>query len=213
MNEQIPQQIVDYARMQKPFDAYRELDNAQPHPDWVVELPSKSNPKEKYKTLKLETMEALMKKLFGYAEITSISSPIFVQDKNGRFAVTVTVIYSFMGFENQVRTLPGIATVFANDVSMLELATPKASSMAVKNAIKQLGGLFGKYLNKSEDIEELPTTEKVLSPEEEKECVTEGLVASKTIQDLKSWRHLVYGRNGTAEQQSLYETKLRQLQN
>jgi hypothetical protein len=213
MNEQIPQQIVEYARMQKPFEAYKALDKAQPHPDWVVELPSKSNPKEKYKTLKLETMESLMKSLFGYAELTSISSPIFVQDKNGRFSVTVTVIYSFMGFENQVRTLPGIATVYAHDISMLELATPKASSMAVKNAIKQLGGLFGKYLNKSEDIEELPTTEKVLTPEEEKECVTEGLVAAKTLQDLKSWRHLVYGRNGTAEQQSLYETKLRQIQN
>jgi hypothetical protein len=41
--------------------------------------------------------------------------------------------------------------VTSPNIQGLELATPKAESMAVKNAIKKLGGLFGKYLNRVED--------------------------------------------------------------
>jgi hypothetical protein len=74
--------------------------------------------------------------------------------------------------------------------------------------------LFGKYLNNEAEELELPieSTEKLLSPEEELQAITDGILAAKNIIDLKSWRHLVYQKKNL-EQQNLYESRLRQLQN
>lgn len=183
-----------------------------PCPEWVIELPSKTNPNEKYKTMKLETMESLMKHIFGYATVGTISSPIITQDRNGRYAVTVNVLYAYMGLKNRIEYLPGIATVTCNDISLLEMATPKASSMAVKNAIKQLGGFFGKYLNISEAVEEeLPVEERKPTQQDQLEALMTGILTAKSIQDLKSYRHIVYSKTSTTEHQNLYETRLREL--
>lgn len=191
---------------------YRTIDLSEPCPEWVIELPSKSNPNEKYKTLKLETMESLMKHIFGHACIGTIAAPIITQDRGGRYAVTVNVLYAYMGLTNRMEYLPGIATVTCNDISQLELATPKASSMAVKNAIKQLGGLFGKYLNMTDIVEEeLPLEERKPSHQEQLEALTTGLLTAKNMQDLKSYRHVVYSKTATIEHQNLYETRLREL--
>tara|TARA_R110000868_G_scaffold36279_7_gene128961 strand:+ start:9275 stop:9928 length:654 start_codon:yes stop_codon:yes gene_type:complete len=212
MNNQITEQVFNKMGTVETADFYNQIDQGKPHPDWVVELPSKVARNDKYKTIKLEKMEQLMRSMFGYAGISEISEPIINQDKNGRFAVTVRVIYEFKAIEGYIRKLPGIATVVVNDITMLELATPKASSMAVKNAIKQLGGLFGRYLNQSETAEEeLPSEDKKVSIEDQREAVTEGILASNTIADLKSWRSLVYSKLCTPDQQGVYETKLRQL--
>jgi len=85
--------------------------------------------------------------------------------------------------------------------------------MAVKNAIKQVGRLLGKYLNNENEELELPIAEVKPSLEEQSEAVTQGIITAKSISDLKSWRNLVYSRMGTKEQQELYETRLRQLNN
>lgn len=191
---------------------YAYIESAEPPSDWILELPSKTN-KETYKTIKLEIMEAVMKRIFGHCYISSISSPIINQDKSGKYSVTIIVQYCYLGFDNEYKHLPGIATVVADNISMLELASPKASSMALKNAIKQLGGLFGKYLNKTEEAEvELPSEEKI-TPEKQVESMLEGIVAATTLADLKSWRILAYSKVGTPEIQALYETRLRQLSN
>lgn len=193
------------------MEVYRLIDESEPHPDWILELPSKTNPKEKFKTMKLETMEALMRALFGVAKLHSISSPIITQDRGGKFAVTVSIVYEYI-LGMSVDHLHGIATVTCSDISMLELATPKASSMAIKNALKQLGGLFGKYLNNMDIAEEeLPAEERKMSPEEQIDAVTSGILAAKTVQDLRSYRHLVFSKMSTKDVQELYETTLRQL--
>lgn len=191
---------------------YAYIESAEPPADWILELPSKTK-KETYKTIKLEIMEAVMKRIFGHCYISSISSPIINQDKSGRYSVTIIVQYCYLGFDNEYKYLPGIATVVADNISMLELASPKASSMALKNAIKQLGGLFGKYLNKTDEAEvELPSEEKI-TPEKQVESILEGIVSATTLIDLKSWRTLAYSKSGTPEIQALYETRLRQLSN
>jgi hypothetical protein len=89
------------------------------------------------------------------------------------------------------------------------MATPKASSMAVKNAIKQLGDLFGKSLNKSEDEVELPEhkEEEQATPEQ----LANQLAACNTMDELKSYRLVVYAKNSPTELQELYETRLRSL--
>jgi hypothetical protein len=57
--------------------------------------------------------------------------------------------------------------------------------MAVKNAIKKLGGLFGKYLNRVEDeIIEEPQ----MNLEEKMESLPEAIKNTQTIEELKTYR-------------------------
>ena len=209
LGEPIFQKIKQAISEEKYELAWSIIQNTPPPAEWVVELPSKSKKGETYKTLPLDIMEGAMKIIFKNAALRSISSPTITQDKSGRFAVTVAVEYIFDSFGDVFSILPGIATVFASDIQLLELATPKASSMAVKNAIKQLGDLFGKSLNKSEDEVELPEQkeEEQATPEQ----LASQLAACNTIDELKSYRLIVYAKTSPTELQDLYETRLRSL--
>jgi hypothetical protein len=206
-------QIDDLVLKRQPTKATEIVLNSNPPESWVIELQSISNPNEKFKSLKLELMEAVARRIFGHYQIKEIQPPIIVQDKQGNFAVTVIVDAEIMSFDGELRSLPGIATETIGNIRLLPLATPKASSMAVKNALKQLGRLFGKYLNTEADDVEIPIEDIKPSVEDQKNAVTEGIMLSKSISDLKSWRSLVYSKMGSKEQQDLYETKLRQLSN
>lgn len=186
------------------------IESTPPPAEWVVELPSKSNKSETYKTIPLDIMEGAMKTIFEEAYISSISSPTITQDRSGKYAVTITIDYHYKTFEDFVyRSLTGIATVVCPDIQMLELATPKASSMAVKNAIKQMGDLFGKSLNKTEDEVEIPEhkEEEQATPEQ----LANQLAACNTLDELKSYRLVVYAKSSPTELQELYETRLRSL--
>jgi hypothetical protein len=185
------------------------IENTPPPAEWVVELPSKSNKSETYKTLPLDIMEGAMKIIFEDAYISSISSPTITQDRSGKYAVTIVVEYYYKPFDGFISSSTGVATVVCPDISMLELATPKASSMAVKNAIKQMGDLFGKSLNKSEDEVEIP--EQKQDEEATPEQLAAQLAACATIEDLKSYRLVVYSKSSPTELQDLYETRLRSL--
>jgi hypothetical protein len=207
LGEPIFQRIKEAVSQQKYELAWSIIQTTPPPSEWVIELPSKSRKGETYKTIPLDIMEGAMKIIFGDAHIASINSPMITQDKSGRFAVTVLVEYFYKPFDSNWNTIPGIATVFANEIHLLEMATPKASSMAVKNAIKQLGDLFGKSLNKSEDEIELPEhkEEEQATPEQ----LANQLAACSTIEELKSYRLVVYAKGSPTELQELYETRLR----
>lgn len=210
LGEPIFQQIKQAVSEEKYQLAWSIIQNTPPPSEWVIELPSKSKKGETYKTIPLDIMEGAMKIIFKDAKLRSISSPTITQDKSGRFAVTVSIDYAYTPLhEPFFELLPGIATVFASDIQLLELATPKASSMAVKNAIKQLGDLFGKSLNKSEDEVELPEQkeEEQATPEQ----LANQLAACNTIEELKSYRLVVYAKTSPTELQDLYETRLRSL--
>jgi hypothetical protein len=185
------------------------IQNTPPPSDWVVELPSKVKKGETYKTLPLDIMEGAMKVLFKRAMLESISSPTITQDKSGKIAVTVSIVYSYTDHSDSVHWLPGVATVVVSDLSLLEMATPKASSMAIKNALKQLGDLFGKSLNKADDELELP--EQIAEVELTPEQLANQLAACESMEDLKSYRLVVYAKNSPTELQELYETRLRSL--
>jgi hypothetical protein len=207
LGEPIFQRIKQAVSEEKYQLAWSIIQNTPPPSEWVIELPSKSKKGETYKTIPLDIMEGAMKVIFEDAYIASINSPTITQDKSGRFAVTVSVEYYYHPFNGHYSTIPGIATVFASDISLLEMATPKASSMAVKNAIKQLGDLFGKSLNKSEDEVELPEhkEEEIATPEQ----LANQLTACTTVDELKSYRLVVYAKTSPTELQELYETRLR----
>lgn len=193
-------------------EVYQYIDACTPPAEWIVELPSKATKGESYKTMPIDVMEAAVKRIFGQAWIERIHPPIISQDKNGRFAVTVVVTYNYSsGLE--YGNIEGIATVSAPDISMLELATPKASTMALKNAIKQLGGLFGKYLNRTADEAEIPSVapEDNFTPEERAENLMQKLIQCDNIPDLKSYRLIVYDKKTSPDIQNLYEARLREL--
>lgn len=189
-------------------DVLEMLDNMEPPASWVLELPSaiKSGT---YKTIPLEVMEAAARRIFGQeSRISRIDTPIITQDRNGKFGATISLAYKlegeFGGFH-----LTGIATVSSPNIQGLELATPKAESMAVKNALKKLGGLFGKYLNKVEDQE--ITEEPQLNLEEKMESLPDAIKKVETLEDLKSFKKLVYSKSISHEIQAIYEEKYRQI--
>lgn len=207
--EPIFQKIKEAELEQKFLVARSIIENTPPPQEWIVELPSKSNKSETYKTIPLDIMEGAMKTIFEEAYISKISSPTITQDRSGKYAVTIVVEYCYKPFDDFISSLVGVATVVCPDITMLELATPKASSMAVKNAIKQMGDLFGKSLNKSEDEVEIPE-----QPQEEQatpEQLASQLAACNTMDELKSYRLVVYAKSSPTELQELYETRLRSL--
>jgi hypothetical protein len=211
LGEPIFQRIKEAVHERKYSLAYQIIQNTPPPPEWVVELPSRSKKGDTYKTIPLDIMEGAMKVIFNNAQIGYISSPTIIQDKSGHFAVTVQITYVYISFDKEQYNLPGIATVTVNDLQLLEMATPKASSMAVKNAIKQLGDLFGKSLNKLEDELEIP--EQAVEQEATPEQLSSQLVACNSLEELKSYRLVVYSKGTPLELQDLYETRLRKFKN
>ena len=207
--EHIFARIDEYEAAPESLDDILQLvDRYEPPASWILELPSQIKEGTTYKTLPIDVMEAAAKRIFGQQSgIETIGDPIIVQDKTGKFSVSVSVSYS-LGNTYGYKCVTGIASVTSPNLHGLELATPKASTMAVKNALKQLGGLFGKYINRAEDQEELS-----IEPDEPKlteEDLAKKLAACKTIDDLKSYRLIVYNKGLSPDIQSLYETLLRQ---
>jgi uncharacterized protein YaaR (DUF327 family) len=189
-------------------DVLEMIDKYEPPASWILELPSQLK-EGTYKTIPLELMEAAAKRIFGQGScIGTISSPTIIQDKMGKFSVSVTAEYVLCK-EYGYYSVVGIASVTSPNLQGLELATPKASSMAVKNALKQLGGLFGKYLNKVEDQEISEAPKENL--EDRLESLPETLKSIKTLEELKTFRKLVYSRSVSHEIQTIYEEKFREL--
>jgi hypothetical protein len=81
--------------------------------------------------------------------------------------------------------------------------------MAVKNALKKLGGLFGKYLNRIEEEEIIE--EPQMNLQEKMDSFPETLKKVETLEDLKTFRKLVYSKSISHEVQAIYEEKFRQL--
>lgn len=203
----IDEAIIDNGGVFDYTDAFGIIDKSSPPEEWVLELPSKARQGETYKTLPLDLMEAAARRIFGIANIHSINQPFVTQDKSGHCVATVTITYKC----GNTIVLPGIASVPVPSIQLLELAMPKASSMAVKNALKQLGGLFGKYLNRADDQEELPSEIEEVKLTEE--TLATRIASCESFDDLKSYRLLVYQKGVSADTQSIYETRLRELKN
>lgn len=212
--EPVFSKIDKLVKAEKYQEAYELLDVSEPPKQWILELPSKSSPNSTYKTLPIDVMEGAMRRIFGSAGIETINQPTIVSDK-GRFAVTVVLSYYYNGWElkNFSKTIDGIATVTCDDILLMELASPRASTMAVKNAIKQLGGFFGKYLNRPVEEVEFPgeIPEEKLSPEELSKDVAQRLLACNSYDELKSYRLVVFDKKMPPELQTMYETRLREL--
>lgn len=120
----------------------------------------------------------------------------FVQDKFG-ISVTVEVRLTFSWSKTSDNWVPdlllffGIASEFAPNTKYLTLATPKAASMAFKNAAKKIGTLFGKDLNRGIENNELPS---VFVEKEPKQTTQQRVISQiancKTTDELESYKLL-----------------------
>jgi len=188
-------------------DLLQAIDYMQPPESWILELPSQIR-EGTYKTIPIDVMEAAVKRIFGYRSgIFSITPQVPVQEK-GRFSSLVKVGYALDGHFGE-HYLEGVAAVTSPNIQALELAVPKASSMAVKNAIKQLGGLFGKYLNREEE-ENIVVVESV-SVQDKIESLPDEIRKVQTLEDLKTFHKLVYSKSISHEVQAVYEQRFREL--
>lgn len=203
--------IAEYEASPESLETVLELlDRYEPPQSWVLELPSQLK-NGTYKTLPLDLMEAAARRIFGYESgISTISDPIIVQDKTGKFSASVRAAYA-LGPNYGGYIVWGIASVTSPNLQGLELATPKASSMAVKNALKQLGGFFGKYLNRvEEEVSDVPATPSI---QEEIDSLPEAIKKVTSLDDLKTFHKLVYSKSISHEVQAVYEQRLRELKN
>lgn len=123
-----------------------------------------------------------------------IFAPVITQDKNGGATVTVTVrlLVQFKNYSTHTSRV-GIATEYVSSAKQLQLATPKAASMAMKNAAKKFGELFGASLNRGIDDAELPSvqvekTDKLSREESYKEVINN----CKTKAEVEGCKYMLF---------------------
>lgn len=130
--------------------AYNLLGTPQPI-EWRKSSPSQFHPGEDYYWNEVELTENLFDLVFPFSKFDIVSHQV-IQDK-GRFSSTVVVKleYGFLGFE---KVAIGSASEFAQDIQWLTLATPSSIIKAKTSAIRSIGEIFGKSLNRG--LENIP---------------------------------------------------------
>lgn len=157
-------------------------------PEWIKTKKSEVTGEE-YQYNDIELIEDILS-FFGDWRY-EINKTQFVQDKFG-ISVTVDVcLFITIPGEMYVKRYSGIASEFASNTKYLTLATPKAASMAFKNAAKKIGTLLGKDLNRGIENNELPS---VFIEKEPKQTTQQRVISQiancKTIDELESYRIL-----------------------
>ena len=95
----------------------------------------------------------------------------------------------------------------------LRLGFPNLESHCFLNAVKKLGKWFGRDLNIREE-DAMPDDETLNAEpdvEETKGNLTTQIINCSNLVDLKSYRVIVFSKQGSPELQGLYETRLRDL--
>ena len=97
--------------------------------------------------------------------------------------------------------------------SKLRLGFPNLESHCFLNAVKKLGVYFGSTLNVREE-DAMPDDETLnaeVGEQETKDNMTSQIINCSSVNDLKSYRIIVFSKQGSPELQGLYETRLRDL--
>jgi len=96
----------------------------------------------------------------------------------------------------------------------LRLGFPNLESHCFLNAVKKIGPWFGQTLNTSQE-DAMPDEDDMKgeepTAEETATTTSQQLINCTTLEDLKSYRLVVYAKTSPKELQELYETRLRQL--
>lgn len=166
-----------------------EIYNLEQPKEWIKIKKSVINDSQ-YEYNDIELIEALMDRMFSEWHYEIIFNPIIVQDKTG-ISVTVTIkLYYGTGIEESIKT--GVATEYITSMKMLPLATPKAASMAFKNAARKIGKLFGNSLNRGLDEAILPEVQiEKETPDRAEQRYKILIDDCKTKEELKTYQFVV----------------------
>lgn len=166
---------------------FQLLDSPQPE-EWIKKGKSEFFADREYEYNEIELLEAILNRICrGWGP--TIKKTIIVQDK-GQFAVTTILNLEYRLGRREVEE-NGIATVYAQSIKHLTIATPKSVTDAIKNACKRIGGLLGGNLNRG--IEDLPVIqpETIMQDEtdQEKEKLKEAIKDAKSMEEAESlWK-------------------------
>jgi hypothetical protein len=161
--------------------------NSPQHKDWIKTKKSEVTGTE-YQFNDIELIEDLMDYFFQWNY--RIVDTKIVSDKVG-FSVTVTVELLYWKKVTEQYAVYGIASEYAANTKQLTLITPKAASMAFKNAAKKIGKVFGKDLNRGIENNELPVVQvEKESKKTTKEKVLEQISKCTTIDELETYKLL-----------------------
>lgn len=166
--------IVDYINS---FPSNTNCLTLPQHESWIKSKKSEVTATE-YQFNDIELIEDLMDYFFTEWKYEIVDTKI-VSDKVG-FSVTVTVKLQYVGSPNVFYSeffgsKYGIASEYAANTKQLTLVTPKAASMAFKNAAKKIGRIFGKDLNRGLENNELPV---INLEKQDKKSTTQNLIDS-----------------------------------
>ena len=157
------------------------------HKDWIKTKKSEVTGTE-YQFNDIELIEDLMDYFFQWNY--RIVDTKIVSDKVG-FSVTVTVELLYWKKVTEQYAVYGIASEYAANTKQLTLITPKAASMAFKNAAKKIGKVFGKDLNRGIENNELPVIQvEKESKKTTKEKILEQIGKCTTIDELETYKLL-----------------------
>lgn len=178
---------IDAAIEQEEWGTVFELlDTPQPE-EWIKKGKSEFFADREYEYNEIELLEAILKRAFFNYDVLIKQQPIIVHDK-GRFAVTSTVILKVWLKDEEYHKYHGIATVYADSIKHLTLATPKSVTDAIKNACKRIGALLGGNLNRGiEDIQVIQTDNSNPAADEELEQAKLGIESFETHEEAMGW--------------------------
>jgi hypothetical protein len=182
--------------------------NSPQHKDWIKTKKSEVTGTE-YQFNDIELIEDLMDYFFQWNY--RIVDTKIVSDKVG-FSVTVTVELSYLKKATEPQNfcknsaVYGIASEYAANTKQLTLITPKAASMAFKNAAKKIGKVFGKDLNRGIENNELPVVQvEKESKKTTKEKILEQISKCTTADELETYKLLCMS---DVELKNAYQEKL-----
>ncbi len=176
--------------------------NSPQHKDWIKTKKSEVTGTE-YQFNDIELIEDLMDYFFQWNY--RIVDTKIVSDKVG-FSVTITVELLYWKKVTEQYAVYGIASEYAANTKQLTLITPKAASMAFKNAAKKIGKVFGKDLNRGIENNELPVVQvEKESKKTTKEKVLEQISKCTTADELETYKLLCMS---DVELKSAYQEKL-----
>jgi hypothetical protein len=172
------------------------------HKDWIKTKKSEVTGTE-YQFNDIELIEDLMDYFFQWNY--RIVDTKIVSDKVG-FSVTITVELLYWKKVTEQYAVYGIASEYAANTKQLTLITPKAASMAFKNAAKKIGKVFGKDLNRGIENNELPVVQvEKESKKTTKEKVLEQISKCTTADELETYKLLCMS---DVELKNAYQEKL-----
>jgi hypothetical protein len=179
--------------------------NSPQHKDWIKTKRSEVTGTE-YQFNDIELIEDLMDYFFQWNY--RIVDTKIVSDKVG-FSVTVTVELLYWKKVTEQYAVYGIASEYAANTKQLTLITPKAASMAFKNAAKKIGKVFGKDLNRGIENNELPVVQvEKESKKTTKEKVLEQIGKCTTVDELETYKLLCLS---DADLKSAYHEKIKMI--